>query len=55
MRVAPLKVLPHIAERVVNHVQDEMQEVYDLHDYLEEKRAALEKWEAHLPRLATRP
>jgi integrase len=50
--LAKLKVPPHIAERVVNHAQDEMTEVYDLHTYIDEKREALEKWEAHLASLA---
>lgn len=43
-----LKVEPHIAERVLNHVQPGVAGVYDRFAYLEEKRAALEKWAAHL-------
>lgn len=39
-----LKIAPHIAERILNHAQ----EVYDKHDYLDEKREALDKWAAHL-------
>lgn len=46
--LARLKVVPHIAERVLNHAQDKMEGTYDVHDYLDEKRAALEKWAAHL-------
>jgi integrase len=43
-----LKVQPHIAERVLNHAQERIAGTYDLWEYMEEKRAALEKWAAHL-------
>ena len=43
-----LKVEPHVAERVLNHVQPGVAGVYDRHAYFDEKRAALEKWAAHL-------
>jgi integrase len=46
--LARLKILPHIAERVVNHKQEKIEGTYDTHDYLDEKREALEKWAAHL-------
>ena len=49
--LARLKVEPHIAERVLNHVQPGIEGVYDRHAYLDEKREALEKWAAHLQRL----
>jgi hypothetical protein len=32
----------------VNHSTGDIAEVYDRHDYLPEKRAALDKWAAHL-------
>jgi integrase len=35
-------------EKVLNHSTGDIAEVYDRHDYLREKRAALEKWGAHL-------
>lgn len=35
-------------EKVLNHSTDDIAEVYDRHDYLPEKRAALEKWATHL-------
>lgn len=35
-------------EKVLNHSTGDIAEVYDRHDYLPEKRAALEKWAAHL-------
>ena len=47
-----LKVEPHVAERVLNHVQPGVAGVYDRHAYLVEKREALEKWAAHLSGLA---
>lgn len=46
-----LKIEPHIAERVLNHAQEKIAGTYDTHDYLEEKRDALEKWTKHLLRL----
>jgi len=53
--LAKLRVAPHIAERVLNHAQDEMSEVYDRHAYLDEKRDALDKWAAHLNSLRSVP
>jgi len=50
--LARLKVEPHIAERVLNHAQDTIAGTYDRHAYMDEKRAALEKWAAHLEGLA---
>ena len=35
-------------EKVLNHSTGDIAEVYDRHDYQPEKRAALEKWAAHL-------
>lgn len=49
--LARLKVQPHIAERVLNHAQEKIPGTYDVHDYLDEKREALEKWAAHLQAL----
>lgn len=50
--LSALKVEPHIAERVLNHVQPGVVGVYDRFAYLEEKRQALEKWAEHLKRLS---
>lgn len=52
--LARLKVEPHIAERVLNHAQAGVAAAYDVHSYLDEKRAALEKWAAHLLGLQVR-
>lgn len=43
-----LKIPPHIAERVLNHSQEKMVATYDTGEYLDEKRAALDKWARHL-------
>jgi integrase len=52
--LAQLKIPPHIAERVLNHAQDRMPGTYDTHDYLDEKREALDQWTAHLQGLIGR-
>jgi len=46
-----LKVPPHVAELCLGHAQPGVVGVYDRGAYLEEKRAALEKWETHLKAL----
>jgi integrase len=43
-----LKVPRLHVEKVLNHSTSDIAEVYDRHDYLPEKRAALEKWGEHL-------
>ena len=47
-RLAELNVPEFIAERVLGHKLEGMLAVYNLHDYLPEKRKALETWEAKL-------
>jgi integrase len=49
--LAKLGVRPDIAERCLNHAQPGIIATYDVHQYLDEKRAALESWAAHLERL----
>jgi integrase len=49
-----LKIEPHIAERVLNHVQPGIAGVYDRFAYLDEKRAALVKWAEHLQALTSK-
>ncbi|MGL6124048.1 MAG: tyrosine-type recombinase/integrase, partial [Shewanella sp.] len=41
--LAELKVLPHVAERCLNHKLKGIEAVYDQHDYLEQRREALNK------------
>jgi integrase len=47
-RLSELGVTPFIGELVLAHTQQGVARVYDLHRYDNEKRAALEKWEARL-------
>jgi integrase len=46
-----LKVSPFVGERVINHSKDVLEETYDLWDYFDEKRDALERLENYLLRL----
>lgn len=46
-----LGVRVDIAERVLNHTRERMQATYDVHDYLVEKRDAVERWSEHLEKL----
>jgi integrase len=43
-----LKIPRLHVEKVLNHATGDIAEVYDRHDYLREKRVALEKWGRHL-------
>lgn len=45
------KVKPHIAERVLGHVQNGVEGIYDRHAYIEEKYAALLKVERYVSRI----
>ena len=47
-QLAALGVAPHVAERCLNHKLKGVAGVYDRHDYLEERRQALEQWAAVL-------
>lgn len=46
--LAALGVDPHIAERCLNHKLKGMEGIYDRHDYLGERRRALELWAGFL-------
>jgi integrase len=50
-----LGVTPFIAERVINHSKDVLEETYDLWEYFDEKREALERWAGYLLRLMADP
>ena len=43
-----LKIPRLHVEKVLNHATSDIAEVYDRHDYLDEKRAALERWAKYL-------
>lgn len=47
-RLASLGVNPVVAEKVIGHTLPGMMKVYDRHEYLDEKRVALELWETEL-------
>jgi integrase len=49
--LARLGVKTDIAERVLNHARDRIQATYDVHEYLAEKRDALERWAKYLAEL----
>lgn len=46
-----LGIAPHVAERALNHSLPPMLRVYDLHDFLPERREAAQKWDAYVLRL----
>jgi hypothetical protein len=56
--MAKLGVPREVAEILLNHVtgagKNELDEIYDRYDYLEEKAAALRKWETKLTSLLAR-
>lgn len=42
--LSALGVPPHIAERCLNHSLGRIADIYDRHDYLEDRREALQRW-----------
>jgi integrase len=50
-KLAEIGEQDHIAERVLGHKLQGMMAVYNRHSYDQEKRAALEKWEARLKKI----
>jgi integrase len=52
--LARLGVSKHIAERVLNHSKDVIEGTYDLYEYLDEKRTALNAWAQRLAKLRER-
>jgi len=43
-QLAKLGIMPHIKEKILNHALPPMMAVYDHHDYMDERRAALHQW-----------
>lgn len=43
----------HVAERCLNHSLGKVADIYDRSDYLNERRAALDKWTAYVERLVS--
>jgi integrase len=52
-QLAALGIAPHVAERVLNHKLRGVAGVYDRHDYLPERRRALEQWAGVLEAIET--
>lgn len=50
-RLSDLGVLPHVAEKILNHALGGVLQVYDRGEYLEERAAAVAKWDAKLREL----
>lgn len=46
--LSALGIVPHIAERCLNHKIEGVAGIYDRHDYIDERREALTKWSAFL-------
>lgn len=46
--LARLGIKVDIAKRVLNHARERMEAIYDVHEYIDEKREALEKWASYL-------
>jgi integrase len=49
--LARLGVKVDIAERVLNHARERIEATYDVHEYVDEKRDALERWASYLVQL----
>ena len=43
-----LGIDPDTAERALGHAPPSLRSTYDRHDFMREKRAALDKWAAHV-------
>lgn len=54
--LAGMGIAPHVADRILNHVQGTIRgvaAVYNRHQYLDERREALDAWAARLDRIVT--
>jgi len=49
-----LKIRKTVAERILNHKEQGISAVYDRHDYLDEKKEALQKWSDKLGEILTK-
>jgi integrase len=54
-RLSKCKVQTEVAERVIGHLPKGLRKVYDQYEYLDEKREALEAWEAALRGIIAAP
>ena len=53
--LAGLRVDPDVAERVIGHVIGGVRGIYDRHQYIDEKRAALERWPCRVAEIVDPP
>jgi integrase len=53
-KLAELGVAREVARKVLNHEDGKVDRIYNRHEYMAEKREALERWEEHLERI-TKP
>jgi integrase len=53
--LAKLGVSVSVAERVLNHARERIEATYDVYDYVDEKRVALERWATYLNNLRDDP
>ncbi len=53
--MARLGVPEIVSERVLNHLPQGLGKIYNVHEYLDEKRDALEKWAGHIRDLIEPP
>jgi hypothetical protein len=52
--MARLGVAPHVADKILNHQTGTISgvaAVYQRHDFLKERKGALERWGAHVARI----
>ena len=54
-RMSQIGVNADVAERCLGHLATGVRAVYDRHDFLAEKRNALERWAAELDRIVDPP
>jgi integrase len=53
--MARLGVPEIVSERVLNHLPQGLEKIYNVHEYADEKRGALEKWAGHIRDLSEPP
>lgn len=47
-QLAKLGITKEVAERILNHSTEQIEATYNVYDYMDEKRDALERWESRL-------
>ena len=52
--MARLGVVPHVADKILNHASGTISgvaAVYQRHEFMDERRDALDRWNAHVDRI----